>query len=67
MPHTMKDRRVTDHYLDRRSGSDRREAYDLDYFGQGGAEQRAGKKRRQPNERRWQCVRVSEWSSVRKA
>ena len=57
-------KRARDPMLDRRSGSDRREAYDLDYFDQDGAERRSGKKRRQQNERRCQCVRVSEWSSV---
>lgn len=57
-------KRARDPMLDRRSGSDRREAYDLDYFDQDGAERRSGKVRRQQNERRCQCVRVSEWSSV---
>ena len=60
----MKDRRVTDQYLDRRSGFDRRDTYDLDYFDQGGVERRSAKERRHQVERRRQCVRVSEWSSV---
>jgi hypothetical protein len=36
----LKKIRKTDPFLDRRSGEDRREAYDLDYFRDGGAERR---------------------------
>lgn len=48
---------------DRRSGNERRDTYDLDYFLDGGGE------RRRFNERRWRAemrkgwVRVSRWSS----
>ena len=56
--------RKTDPFLDRRSGDDRREAYDLDYFRNGGAERRAQSERRQPLERREGCIRVSQWSSI---
>jgi len=60
----LKKIRKTDPFLDRRSGEDRREAYDLDYFRDGGAERREQNERRQPLERRDGCVRVSEWSSI---
>ena len=60
----IKDARINDPYLDRRSGADRRQAYDLDYFPGGGIERRLGKERRRPDERRDGWVRVSEWSSV---
>ena len=60
----LKDRRIGDPFLDRRSGDDRRESYDLDYFEQGGVERRIGIDRRQRGERRVQCVNVSQWSSI---
>jgi len=60
----IKDARVSDPYVDRRSGEDRREAYDSDYFANGGIERRMGKDRRQQGERRDGCIRVSQWSSV---
>ena len=60
----LKKIRKIDPFLDRRSGEDRRDAYDLDYFRNGGAERRAQPERRQPLERREGCIRVSEWSSV---
>ena len=60
----LKDNRKTDPFLDRRSGDDRREAYDLDYFLNGGDERRGGAERRKPDERRDDCFRVSRWSSV---
>ena len=60
----LKKIRKTDPFLDRRSGDDRREAYDLDYFRNGGDERRDNKERRHPLERREGCIRVSEWSSV---
>lgn len=62
--HSLKDRRIRDPYLDRRSGGDRREHYDLDFFEQGGVERRSGIDCRQKGERRAQCVNVSEWLSV---
>ena len=60
----LNDARLRDPYVDRRSGEDRREAYDSDYFEKGGIERRMGKERRQSKERREGCIRVSEWSSV---
>ena len=44
---TMKDRRIGDPFLDRRCGDDRREAYELGYFSQGGIERRSGVESRQ--------------------
>jgi hypothetical protein len=58
------DRRIADPFLERRSGEDRREAYDLDYFGQDNVERRKFVERRQENDRRADCVKVSQWSSV---
>lgn len=58
------DARKSDPYLDRRSGEDRRQVYDADYFQNNGLERRSGKERRQPHERRKDYTRVSEWSSV---
>ena len=60
----LKKIRKTDPFLDRRCGEDRREAYDLDYFRDGGTERRQQDERRQPLERREGCIRVSEWSSI---
>ena len=60
----LKDARISDPYLDRRSGDDRRQVYDADYFQNGGVERRSGKERRQQYERRKNCIRVSEWSSI---
>lgn len=56
--------RKADPYVDRRSGDDRRVVYDSDYFESGGIERRKGMDRRQQNERRDGCTRVSQWSSV---
>jgi len=56
--------RTADPYVDRRSGDDRRVVYDSDYFESGGMERRRAKDRRQQNERRDSCIRVSKWSSV---
>jgi hypothetical protein len=61
---STKDNRTRDPFQDRRSGEDRRIAYDLDYFPEGGMEKRSGRDRRQTGERRESCVRVSKWSSV---
>ena len=60
----LKDARITDPYLDRRSGEDSRQVYDADYFQNDGFERRSGKERRQPHERRKGYTRVSDWSSV---
>ena len=58
------DDRVADPYVDRRSGEDRRAVYASDYFDAGGQERRGGHDRRQADERRDCCLRVSQWSSV---
>ena len=58
------DARVRDPYMDRRTGDDRRAVYDSDYFENGGVERRRGKDRRESDERRDRCIRVSDWSSV---
>ena len=60
----LKNRRKRDPYLDRRSGEERREVYDADYWDSGGVERRKLKDRRQQKERRRSCVKVSKWSSV---
>jgi hypothetical protein len=59
-----KGRRVGDPYIDRRSGENRRQVYDSDFWESGGTESRSAKERRQQKERRDSYVRVSEWSSV---
>ena len=51
--------------IDRRSGADRREAYDLEYFQSGGVERRTDPERRECVERRIEWVRISPWSSIR--
>ena len=61
---SFKNARIADPYLDRRSGDDRREAYEVGFFAQGGIERRSGVESRQKGERRFHCVNVSEWSSV---
>ena len=58
------DERLADPYVDRRSGDERRAVYDSDYFDTGGKERRSGQDRRQADERRDSCLRVSKWSSV---
>ena len=60
----LKNSRVGDPYVDRRSGEERRLAYDSDYFQDGGLERRTHSDRRQHDERRDSCIRVSRWSSV---
>jgi hypothetical protein len=50
--------------LDRRSGEDRRKAYNLDYFLNGGVERRKGDERRSLDERRSDWKRVGKWYSV---
>ena len=60
----LNDARISDPYIDRRSGEDRRQVYDADYFQNGGKERRSGKERRQQKERRKSYIRVSEWSSI---
>ncbi len=50
--------------IDRRSGEDKRKAYNLDYFFMGGEERRRRGERRTMGERRRDWVRVSRWCSV---
>jgi hypothetical protein len=59
-----KNKRTADPFIDRRSGEDRRGEYDLDYFEQDGIERRKKGERRTKDERRDQCTKVSDWSSV---
>jgi len=56
--------RSGDPYLDRRSGEDRREAYDSDYFEKDGKDRRKGVDRRQKKERRSDCIPTGDWTSV---
>ena len=51
--------------FDRRSGTDRRKAYRLGFFIEGGVERRSGAERRSRDERRQGWVRVGKWKSVR--
>ena len=60
----QKDFRIKDPFMDRRSGEDRRESYNLDYFHDDGEERRAGADRRQDEERRDNCIRVGKWTSI---
>jgi len=60
----MKNKRKKDPFVDRRTGEDRRDSYDLDYFQEDGTERRSGKERRRKGERRDRCIPVSDWSSV---
>lgn len=50
--------------IDRRSGEDRRKAYSLDYFINGGLERRKGVERRKNVERRADWRQVDKWYSV---
>ena len=63
-PPSGKDKRKADPYLDRRSGDDRRDIYNIDHFSEGGTERRSPDERREPEERRKDCIRVTKWSSV---
>jgi hypothetical protein len=58
------EKRKSDPFLDRRNPDDRRQTYDIDYFSEGGRERREAEERRTPGERRKDCVKVSQWSSV---
>ena len=60
----LKERRVHDPYIDRRSGEDRRQVYDTAYWESEGIERRSAKDRRKEKERRDGCVKISKWSSV---
>ncbi len=58
-------KRIERSYLDRRSGDDRRQVYDLDYYRNGGVERRNYKKpRRTLIERRAGWLRLNRWASV---
>lgn len=53
-------------FFDRRSGQDRRNAYNLDYFVDGGTERRnsSGEERRaEDQDRRKEWIKISSWSS----
>jgi hypothetical protein len=60
----FKEKRIRDPYMDRRSGEERRQVYDSDYYENGGMERRSGRERRQNSERRRDCIKISQWSSV---
>ena len=60
----QREKRKADPYLDRRSGEDRRQVYQLNFFANGGTERRTPVERRNTVERRSGCVKVSKWSSV---
>jgi hypothetical protein len=64
MGETVKERRKSDPYIDRRSAEARRQCYYMDYFIEGGVERRERYDRRQQGERRSGFVQVSDWSSV---
>ncbi len=49
---------------DRRSGLDRRQAYDIRYFQHGGIEYRCHPERRISRELRMEWVRITQWSSI---
>ncbi len=54
-------------FFDRRSGQDRRKAYNIDYFLEGGVERRTnakGERRDQENDRRRDWIKISPWSSL---
>ena len=54
-------------FFDRRSGQDRRFAYNIDYFLEGGAERRhnSGQERRaEDKDRRRDWIKISPWSSL---
>jgi len=55
-------------FFDRRSGQDRRKAYNIDYFLEGGVERRThatGERRDQENDRRKEWIKISPWSSLK--
>ena len=54
-------------FFDRRSGQDRRNAYNIDYFIEGGVERRNssnGERRDQMRDRRKDWIKISRWSSL---
>lgn len=54
-------------FFDRRSGLDRRDAYSLDYFLDGGGERRTtvvGERRHKSEDRRKTWIKISRWSSL---
>ena len=57
----------TNSFIDRRSGNDRRERHNVDYFLNGGSEKRRSvKERRLGLERRVDWIMLSKWTSVAK-
>lgn len=50
--------------IDRRIENDRRKAYDLNYFADGGVERRSSRERRSARERRVGWVQVDDWKSI---
>lgn len=55
-------------FFDRRSGQDRRKAYNIDYFLEGGVERRTnaqGERRNGEKDRRKDWIKISPWSSLK--
>lgn len=55
-------------FFDRRSGHDRRNAYNIDYFLEGGLERRTnskGERRNGEKDRRKDWIKISPWSSLK--
>jgi len=55
-------------FFDRRSGQDRRKAYNIDYFLEGGLERRThatGDRRDHEKDRRKDWIKISRWSSLK--
>ncbi len=61
---TGRGQRTGDPYVDRRCGEDRRKVYSIDYFLSGHRDRRLRRERRINVERRQDCVRVDDWSSI---
>lgn len=54
-------------FFDRRSGQDRRDSYNIDYFLEGGTERRNGLadgRRAKKKDRRKDWIKISSWSSL---
>ena len=54
-------------FFDRRSGQDRRDSYNIDYFLEGGTERRnspASGRREKNKDRRKDWIKISRWSSL---
>lgn len=61
---TTKDVRGQRSLIERRTGRDRRQAYDINYFEKNGIERRKGSERRRLSEKRKGWIRAEKWRSV---